>query len=136
MKSRKSSRILMKIHKMFSKSFSVSISFLVSIENRPCYPKKEKIYTVLFIAVIYFPLLIQMNIFTLYNIIFMSFTYSPFHKTLPRSSSEMHWLSLRFYEIGVICLIQRIFQLKTEVFLILLHKLVERISNLLFLLNF
>ena len=36
----------MKIGKMllFSKSFSVSILFSVSIENQPCYPKKEKKY--------------------------------------------------------------------------------------------
>ena len=27
--------------------------------------------------------------------------YSPFHKTLPRSSLKMHWISVRFYEIGV-----------------------------------
>ena len=29
-----------------------------------------------------------------------SLIYSPFHKTLPRSSLEMHWISVRFYEIG------------------------------------
>ena len=48
-KSRKASRILMNIRKMllFSKSFSVFISFWlwVSIENHPCYPNKEKTYT-------------------------------------------------------------------------------------------
>ena len=34
----------MKISRMllFSKSFSVSISSLVSIENHPCYPNKEQ----------------------------------------------------------------------------------------------
>ena len=26
--------------------------------------------------------------------------YSPFHKTLPKSSSQMHWISVRFYEMG------------------------------------
>ena len=26
--------------------------------------------------------------------------YSPFHKTLPRSSFLMHWISVRFYEMG------------------------------------
>ena len=26
--------------------------------------------------------------------------YSPFHKTLPRSSVQMHWISVRFYEMG------------------------------------
>ena len=59
----------MKIRKMllFSKSFSVSILFSVSIENHPCYPNKEKMYTLLFIAVICFPLSIQMNILALYN---------------------------------------------------------------------
>ena len=28
------------------------------------------------------------------------FVYSPFHKTLPRTSSQMHWISVRFYEMG------------------------------------
>ena len=28
------------------------------------------------------------------------FTYSPFHKTLPRSSLQMHLISVRFYEMG------------------------------------
>ena len=27
--------------------------------------------------------------------------YSPFHKTLPKSSLQMHWISVRFYETGV-----------------------------------
>ena len=59
----------MKIRKMllFLKSFSVSISFSLSIENHPCYPNKEKTYTLFFINIIYFPLSIQMNILTLYN---------------------------------------------------------------------
>ena len=26
--------------------------------------------------------------------------YSPFHKTLPKSSLQMHWISVRFYEMG------------------------------------
>jgi len=26
--------------------------------------------------------------------------YSPFHKTLPRSSLQIHWISERFYEMG------------------------------------
>ena len=26
--------------------------------------------------------------------------YSPFHKTLPKSSLKMHWISVRFYEMG------------------------------------
>ena len=26
--------------------------------------------------------------------------YSPFHKTLPNTSLQMHWISLRFYEMG------------------------------------
>ena len=26
--------------------------------------------------------------------------YSPFHKTLPKTSLEMHWISVRFYEMG------------------------------------
>ena len=28
------------------------------------------------------------------------FKYSPFHKNLPRSSLQMHWISVRFYEMG------------------------------------
>ena len=28
------------------------------------------------------------------------FKYSPFHKTLPKSGSKMHWISVRFYEMG------------------------------------
>ena len=28
------------------------------------------------------------------------FIYSPFHKTLPKSSLRMHWISVRFYEMG------------------------------------
>ena len=32
--------------------------------------------------------------------ILVSFIYSPFHKTLTRSSSRMHWISVRFYEMG------------------------------------
>ena len=68
-KSRKSARILMKISKMllFSKSFSVSTSFSVSSKNHPCYPNKEKTYKLLSIAVVYFPLSIQMKTLTLYN---------------------------------------------------------------------
>ena len=26
--------------------------------------------------------------------------YSQFHKTLPNSGKEMHWISVRFYEMG------------------------------------
>ena len=26
--------------------------------------------------------------------------YKKFHKTLPKSSLQMHWISVRFYEIG------------------------------------
>ena len=29
--------------------------------------------------------------------------YSPFHKTLPKSSLQMPWVSARVYEMGVIC---------------------------------
>ena len=59
----------MKIRKilLFLKSFSVSISFSLSIENHPCYPNKERTYTLFFLNIIYFPLSIQMNILTLYN---------------------------------------------------------------------
>ena len=27
--------------------------------------------------------------------------YSPFYKTLPKSSLKIHWISVRFYEMGV-----------------------------------
>ena len=27
------------------------------------------------------------------------FVYRPFHKTLPKSSVQMHWISVRFYEM-------------------------------------
>ena len=27
-------------------------------------------------------------------------SYSEFHKTLPKSSLQMHWISVRFYEMG------------------------------------
>ena len=27
-------------------------------------------------------------------------SYSPFHKTLQKSSKQMHWISARFYEMG------------------------------------
>ena len=26
--------------------------------------------------------------------------YNPFHKILPKSSLQMHWISVRFYEMG------------------------------------
>ena len=29
-------------------------------------------------------------------------SYSPFHKTLPKSGLQVHWTSVRFYEMGVI----------------------------------
>ena len=38
---------------LFSKSFSVSILFSVSIKNHQCYPNKEKCKTFLFIAAIF-----------------------------------------------------------------------------------
>ena len=60
----------MKIRKMllFSKSFLVSMSFSVSIENHLCLIKiKKKHINFLFKAVIYFPLSIQMNRLKLYN---------------------------------------------------------------------
>ena len=31
---------------------------------------------------------------------FATFTYSPFHKTLPKCSLLVHWISVRFYEMG------------------------------------
>ena len=35
----------------------------------------------------------------------INLTYSLFHKTLPRSSIKVYWISVRFYEMGVICAI-------------------------------
>ena len=32
--------------------------------------------------------------------------YSPFHKTLPKSSLKMNWISVRFYEMGDSCMNQ------------------------------
>ena len=31
----------------------------------------------------------------------INFTYCPFHKTLPKSGWQMHWTSVRFYEMDV-----------------------------------
>ena len=58
-KSRKSPSIFMKIRKMllFSKSFSVSISFLVSIKNHLCYPNKEKTYELFVYSFTMFPVI-------------------------------------------------------------------------------
>ena len=30
---------------------------------------------------------------------YLHFKYSPFHKTLPKSSSQIHWIPVRFYEM-------------------------------------
>ena len=62
----------MKIRKMllfFSIFFSViSIHIVFSINrNYACYPNKENMFKLFVIAVIHFPLSIQMNILTLYN---------------------------------------------------------------------
>ena len=87
-KSRKSSSMLMKIRKMllFSKLFSVSISFSASIKNHPCYPNKEKSYIIfLFITVIYFPLSIQMNIKTLSNNCYLILTTYMLNSALEHS---------------------------------------------------
>ena len=35
-----------------------------------------------------------------------SLSYSPFHKTSPKSSLKMHWISARFYEMGDISTIK------------------------------
>ena len=37
--------------------FSVSISFSVSIENHPCYPKKQKMYKLFVYGSIIFPVI-------------------------------------------------------------------------------
>ena len=29
------------------------------------------------------------------------FVYSPLYKTLPKSSFQLHWISIRFYELGI-----------------------------------
>ena len=55
-------------------SFSVSISFSISIEIHQCYPNKENRIHFLFIAVIYFLLSIQMIILTLYKNCYVSQT--------------------------------------------------------------
>ena len=34
------------------------------------------------------------------NDILLFLNYSPFHKTLPKSSLQLHWISVRFYEMG------------------------------------
>ena len=33
-----------------------------------------------------------------------AYIYSPFHKTMPRSSLQIHWISVRFYEMDGIIL--------------------------------
>ena len=80
-KSRISSRIARKIRKflLFSKSFSVSI------ENHPCYPNKEKRIHFLFIAVIYFPLSIQMNISQIYYYCYVILTANMLDSALESS---------------------------------------------------
>ena len=49
----------MKIRKMllFSKLFSISISFSVSIENNPCYQNKEKTYKLFVYSCNMFPVI-------------------------------------------------------------------------------
>ena len=68
-KSRKSARILMKIHQIFifSKSFLVSISFQYQLKIIRFIQLKKEHINFLFVAVISFPLSIQMNILTLYD---------------------------------------------------------------------
>ena len=39
------------------------------------------------------------SVYVLY-FVFVCQWYRPFHKTLPRSSLQMHWISVRFYETG------------------------------------
>ena len=40
---------------------------------------------------------------TLLKVEFTFLTYSQFHKTLPIASLQMHWISVRFYEMGDSC---------------------------------
>ena len=35
--------------------------------------------------------------------------YSPFHITLPKSSDQMNWISVRFYEMGDITICEAAF---------------------------
>ena len=60
----------MKIRKnfLFSKSFSVSISFPVSIQNHPCYPNKETVLTLCLYSCNIFPVIDSKEYITLYNI--------------------------------------------------------------------
>ena len=32
--------------------------------------------------------------------------YNQFHKTLPKSSLQMHWISVKFYEMGDSCIVE------------------------------
>ena len=44
------------------------------------------------------------NVLLIFHI-FTFITYSPFYKNLPKSSLQMHWISVRFYELGyTICI--------------------------------
>ena len=44
--------------------------------------------------------------------------YSQFHKTLPISSLQMHWISVRFYEMGDMLFVKIYFIIYQSVFLV------------------
>ena len=44
----------------------------------------------------YFRILLKLKVLSLLNS-----NYSRFHKTSPKSSLQLHWISVRFYEMGV-----------------------------------
>ena len=70
-------------------------------------------------------------------IVIMYLCYRPFHKTLPKSSLQMYWISVRFYEMG--CIISHISQTKIlycvlkNIFVNLQYLLQEGLIFLLFL---
>ena len=61
----------------------------------------------------------------------LAFYYSQFHKTLPRSSLQMHWISVRFYEMGD----SRIIRGLGQVYTTSLNKTFSSNRKLLFRLN-
>ena len=57
---------------------------------------------------------------------FLFLIYSLFHKTLPRSTIQMHWISARFYEMGV-----RLFFLVLVLIICNIYKNVRTIQDIL-----
>ena len=54
----------------------------------------------LYVLFLWKSLLMNPSIFQSLFIVIPLFTYSPFHKTLPKSSQQMYWISVRFSELG------------------------------------